>query len=485
LNFTPKAGQPNPFTDFAALAVDKTWTGIIAFNVQIDGNQMEPDFQMLLGGMQSDLRAHHIGIEANLLDPATLAINQSSMFGVICYPPPGVTPSPTPQSKGPDDVRYAVTELVVVFRNSVVTLFEATAELIVNIIFGRPVMSGPPGNAIPIQGQYQVHNGVGTITFQSTQEFDFSFADPVHTRILDKLEINRARFVPITGSSSGSSTPAGAALPPPQTTVRCAFCLEGELWFNQSPFPGADPVDLFSYGSATNGMAYTGLNVDIVFTLDPSGSASAPTVTVDYPQLQPSPDPDAVRANSLLHSLPAQFSRFLAGADVSKAAAASLPIHCNQLVGTAGGGTAGNPLAPLATYSPTFALEYDVSLGSLGSLADGQGINAKLLIGWGSSAFSPKNDAGGLLMQLPQLSAGITGINIEGVLQVQLGIGNLARVTLANGDIAYAILFNNAQLSAIGLTLPTGILADVLIFSDTTNPQSNLAWFLAAGAGTP
>jgi hypothetical protein len=488
LTFTPQPGQPNPFGDFATIAVDRTWTGIIAFNVQVDGNQMAPDFQMLLGGMQADLRAHHIGIEANLLDPTTLAINQSSMFGVIYYPPPGVTPSPPQPSEGPDDVRYAVTELVVVFRNSAVTLFEATADLIVNIIFGRTVTSGPPGNAISIQGQYQIHGGVGIVTFQSTQEFDFSFADPGSTRVLDKLNISAARFVPITGASSGSMTPAPSALSTALTAVHCAFCLEGELWFAQTPFPGTEPVDLFSYGNATNnlGMAYTGLSVDIVFNLGADGSPTAPpTVTVDYPQLQPSPDFNAVRANSLLYSVPAQFSRFLAGPDVSNAAAASLPIHCNQLVGTGGGGTAANALAPLVTHNPTFALEYDVALGSLGSLSDGQATNAKLLIGWGASAYSPNNDAGGLLVQLPQLSAGISGISIEGVLQVQLGVGNLARITLDNGDIAYAILFNNAQLSAIGITLPPGILADVLIFTDTTNPQGNLAWFVAAGTETP
>src|SRR5262249_49101582 len=89
------ANKPNllddPFEFFRTLSTTPSWTGILAFNVQIDGNGMPPDLQMLLGGIKGDLRAHHFGVETNRFDiTGSPTVEHSSLFGVIYYENPAL-----------------------------------------------------------------------------------------------------------------------------------------------------------------------------------------------------------------------------------------------------------------------------------------------------------------------------------------------------------------------------------------------------------
>lgn len=500
------AANAEAFATFQAIANDPGWTGVLAFDVQVDGNGMPPDLQMLLGGIKGDLRAHHVGVQANRLQASpkqpgvpSLQLTDSSLFGVISYD----APSAASPAAFPD---YEVEHLLVAFSNSRITQSDVEVGVTFDILFGRPVwlrssaqpaadsVPAPP-NTLQILGKSQTIDGIDTVTFTTTAPIFFDFQQPGATtqavRVLDSVEVTRASLVPFSSSQANSSGP---------TQVVIRLLLEGQLWFNKAPFPTPAAIDLFSYGvQDTGGLPFSGLSVQIAFALDAAHGSMVPgskVAALDESLVRATPDASRLRPGSLLDSLPAQFSSFVsAPAGLTAATTGASPVHILDLAGAPGAtGAAATP--PYTTASPVRALEYDIHLGSLGSMSDNHaGIAAKLLLGWGPSAAAPDNDAAGLLVQLPHLGGGVAGFSLEDLLTTRFGDANLLRVELptvppgATMETVYALLFNNVQLSFMGYAYPPGLLVDFLVFAGapagTDRKSNNIAWFLGAQQAAP
>lgn len=491
----------NPFENFNRIVTDKEWTGVLFFNAEINGNGMPTDLQMLLGGINGGLRAHHIGIQDNLFDhtasPVQLQIKKSSLFGVIFYDQAQHPPSPAVKDYPVD---YEVEKLVVVFSNSAIAQFNTTVGLTLNTLFGRAVAkrNGSPGspdiapNTLSIKGQYQSSSdGVGRVTFLSSQAFVYDLvpAGDNASLVVDYVQFDQATLVPISSSVDSRSG---------DTVVQAQFALAGALWFNADPFPHSDQLDLFSYGNgAANGLPIANVAVNIQFLLGADGTTvpGSKSVQLDISGLTAAPANAGIRPNSLLFSIPLKFSRFLS-------ASAGHPLNANTLGATTvnilqlEGPTTKTQASPsvsglpssYATSSAMFGLEYDMLLGSLGALGANAKLNAKVILAWGPSATVPDNDAAALFVQLPQLSAGAGGFELEGILKTTFGDANLLKVDLADGQqTVYAFLFNNIQLSVFGYRFPPGVLIDFMVFAGATTPgtiqptyANNLAWFLSA-----
>lgn len=498
----------NPFENFNRIVNDHTWTGVLFFNAAINGNGMPPDLQMLLGGINGGLRAHHIGIQSNLLghaSPTQLDIKKSSLFGVIFYDETNTPASPAVQ-QGPVD--YEVETLIVVFSHSAVTQFNTTVGLTLNQLFSRDVALRPraspaPGinpNTLSIKGKYQTtSDGIGRVIFTSDDGFIYDIIAPSKdaTQVVSHARFDNASLVPV------SSTPDGS--PDHDIRVKAQFVLGGQLWFNAMPFPTSGGLDLFSYGEANAGMPFSGLTTHIEFMLGADGNCipESKKVTLDMSTLSARPSNEAIRADSLLYSIPLKFSRFLSAADNKPLNASTLgatTVNILQLEGylPAAGAlpppsspTPPQPAAALpvsyATSSARYGLEYDMQLGSLGALGASARLNAKVILGWGPSSTVPDNDAAALFVQLPQLSAGAGGFELEGILKTTFGAANLLKVDLDDGkQTVYAFLFNNIQLSVFGYRFPPGVLIDFLVFAGAVTPgqkvatnTNNLAWFLS------
>ncbi len=480
------AGAPgNPFGYFNSFSLDPGWTGILAFGAAIDGNGMPADFQMLIGGIDGQLRAHHFGIEANHVQKVNnqLQLQKSSLLGVIHYDNPSLSP-------GAGDFQYAVETLTVVFSNSVISQLQASVGMTMNRLFERDVHLVSEGvfspsipNTMVIKGQYQSQNGVGALLFSADSAFDYSFASDTHVRILDKAEVTHATLTPV------SSVPIGS--PEPGVSITATFGMAGQMYFSVAPFPQDPDLDLFSYGVPASpgrgGLPFTSMSISIAFELDSSGKRSGPpTLTMDLTAVTFQSESSSIRSGSLLYSLPLQLSRFrYASAGLSPATLGAVPIHCLQLEshGITSSPNQTGPYPAVAT-APHFALEYDMPLGSLGSLSEVTvGISAKLLIGWGPSNVIPDNDAAVILVQLPEVFGGAGGFALEGILRTTFGDANLLKVDV-NGPV-YAILFSNIKFSVLGYSFPPGILIDFILFAGppqggAARNTSNIAWFLGA-----
>jgi hypothetical protein len=481
-----EAGAPGgPFNYFNKIAQDPAWTGILAFQSPIDGNGMPPDLQMLLGGIDGQLRAHHLGIETNHVDrdPKTgeLIVGKSSLFGVIHYQG-GAAPSSGAQFD------YNVESLTAVFSNSKIEQLAASVGLTMNSLLERKVeltsgaIESPEiPNTMVIRGQYQSQGSVGSLLFSSGSAFVYKFPVPDgSTRVIDRVEITHASLSPIKTEALGS--------PSQGTHMLASFSMSGELFFASNPFPNSEGLDLFSYGNDSGGLAFSSLTVFIDFTLDAQGKLApgSRSITLQPQLLAFAPAFSSIRSGSLLNSLPLQFSKFwYAPGGLTPGKLGAVPVQCLQLEGR---GSVSSPDQrgpfPAVATSPHYALEYDLPLGSLGSLSEVTvGITAKLLLAWGPSSVIPDNDAAALLVQLPEVFAGAGGFSLEGLLRTTFGDANLLMVD--NDGPVYAILFSNIKFSVLGYSFPPGLLIDFVIFAGKPGKGqvaagSNIAWFLAA-----
>jgi hypothetical protein len=426
--------------------------------------------------------------------PSNLTLADSSLFGVIHFQDAG-SGAAAGSPAGEPDFRFAVDSLTVVFNNSKITEFSVKVGLTILRLFGRevelvssPQPSPPPADTLVIAGRYQSQAGVGTVTFVSDDPFEFRFTTPSGvSRVLERVQFTGAALVPV------GSTPAGS---PGSTRVVARFALGGELWFRADPFPAADRLDLFSYGlpdsppGPNQGLPFSGLTVQLAFTLDPEGvlEPGSESLTFEPELLALAPASGAIRPGSLLYSLPLKYVGFLASATgLSPAALGAQPVHCLQLEGAGQGSPPPQAApAPAITASPLYALEYELPLGSVGSLSSVHAaFVARLFLAWGPSQVVPDDDGAALLVQLPQLEAGYQGFDLQGILKTTFGAANLLQVELGERGTVYAVLFNNVALSVFGYDFPPGLMVDFLLFAGTpaaggpTN-TSNLAWLLAA-----
>jgi hypothetical protein len=489
----PSNDHVDSFATFNALAGEEDWTGVLAFDIQIDGNGMPPGLQILLGGIQGDLRAHHVGVQANRIEAGakgqpSLTLVDSALFGVIHYQAPI---NEAPPASYPD---YQVEHLRIAWSNSKVVQSDVTIGVTFANLFGRPIWMRPapaqaafdpaPANTLQIAGASQTVDGIDTVTFSSDTPFIFDLQPPDKpsnaVRVLQRVEIDRANLVPLRSSQTAPTAP---------TNVTLHLLMDGQLFFTQYPFPGAaGKIDLFSYGSKSGeGMAFTGLAVEIAFALDPvQGSmvTNSKSVTLREDLLTPVPKATALRPDSFLGCFPAQVSAFIgAPGGLPSAVPDAQPIHILQLEPPPARGDAAGAAPPSTTVAPIWALEYDIHLGSLGALSDDHaGLAAKLFIGWGPSGSVPDDDAAGMLMVLPHLAGGVAGFSLQGLLKTTFDDGNLLRVSLEGGPV-YVITFANVHLSFMGFDFPPRTMADFTIFAGapgTDRKASNLAWFLAA-----
>jgi hypothetical protein len=480
----------NPFGVFNDLVGDRDWTGVLAFNLPIDGNGMPPDLQMLLGGINGQLTAHHFGIQGNRVSwtNGTPCLD-SSLFGVIFYP--GGTPG-SPASNGGGDLDYEVESLTVFINNSEIVLFNVTVALTANALFGRDVTllaaspaspMGGTSNTLSIAGTYQTSGGTGAVVFSTATPFTYQVNPlPNAVRVLERVEFDRASLVPFSSAPSATSR---------TVDVVARFTLGGQMWFAADPFPGSGGVDLFSFGVGQNGLAFSQFTVDVAFTLDPTGAMQPGSKTVTFrPELLvASATAQAIREGSLLFSLPLKLTNFVyAKGGLTPLATGAATVHCQQLQTASDGSSPATPrTAPYVTTAPIYALQFDLPLGTLGTLGDAHvGIPASLLLGWGPSQVVPGSDAAAVMIQLPALSVGYQGFNLEGLLKTTFGDVNLMKVDLgpSPADSVYVLLFNNVQLSIFGYTFPPGVMIDFVVFagppSGVATNTSNVAWFVAA-----
>jgi hypothetical protein len=396
---------------------------------------------------------------------------------VIAYD--AVAPKSPPKSPPPDFSFWTET-LHVQIKNSSVIQFQAAIQVALNAPFGRSAECSGAQNAVKLAGAYQQQGKLGTVVFSEADadEAIYAFVPGAGLRVLDRLAIRSATLLP-------------GKIDTQTATIPGRIVMGGTLLFAPDPF--GQKVDLFGYGKGTGasaaGLDFTGFTLDVTATMDSQGEGET-TAAVDYSGIKVSAASAVLRPGSLVGGLPCQVDAFLANTKegLSAGSLQAQTVHVLQLENISVPAPT-NPLPPpnspadtdspapaskvqvnYTTSAPSFAVTFDLPLGSLGGLADAHAsFDTSLILGWGANPATPDDDAAAVLIKLPFASVGYGGFNLQGVLKTVFGDANLMQVTITDehtGAVTtpYVILFNNVQLSVFGIKLPPHVLSDLIVF---------------------
>ncbi|MGV8894030.1 MAG: hypothetical protein ACOH2K_14015 [Burkholderiaceae bacterium] len=441
---------------YEEVANNPMWNGVLFFNVPVDFSEMPPSLRFLAAGIDTtQFYAHHIGFSVTPFtsDGSTVTPQQTGAFGLIDYEDPvDLAPSTTVP------FGFKTLQLKVRFANAQIADFAAQAELMVNRLFGAPLLKQDPsrGNNLIMQGSCQKVAGVPSYSFVLTGQNIFS----TQGSSLTSVEILTVR-VDTTGGDGSDTTPL--------TTV---FTLEG----NQRFIYFAD-FDLYSYGyddvTATDGyLRFTGLAVSMAFTIaaPSSQSFSLNEAIVNFDASQSVP-----RANSLAARFPLRVNGILIspGADTASGTAAG------QTPEQLGFVSISCPLDQTPMNAPWYGLTFSVDLGTIGALAGSGGLTLTVLAAWsqGVANVTPAY----LGIKFPSFVPGAGSLPIQGVLKLGFKGFNFEVYDAGGGKLGYQLWMNRFALSILCWSFPPGN-ANLVLFGNPDNPQGSLGWYAAYAA---
>jgi hypothetical protein len=470
------------FEDFWTKVTDPNWTGVLAINCGLDAADLPADLQDLLGGISGELRAHHFGLTVNRIagaDSASWQIDESSLFALVHYrknyqPPPPSSPS---MAAG---FGFQVLRLNALFENSALAHFDSRIAVTVPQLFGTNVLltthSGdtnvPAGyNVVEIEGVYQKHGDTGTVVFDTgtPQVFSFKTDGATGFRVMTEVYVTDAALVPVSSVNDSGVI-----------TVTSNFSMSGTLVFADDVSEKAQGgqegsgLDLFSYGDAeaapVTGLGFAAYNIGMTTRIQ-SNVGQLTRIGPDLAAFRVTPATSAARKSSLVAALPLKLINFVRG-----------PASTGWYVKFDG--------QSASQFAAAYALQFQVSLGSLGSLsAVADSLDVDLMLCWQPSATNAGGDQVWLLMVPPQTMLGQLGFGIEGVLDTTFKSVELVAATWPaeappEPVKAYGVYFNNVQIQLLGLSLiPKEYASKFVLFADPSQGNaSNMGWLMTVKA---
>ena len=409
------------------VSADPGWNGVLLLNLPLTA--FPDSFQGLSGAIKpSGLFAHHLGFNQTPIAKTVTAqdTQRSSLFGLIHY-------TDDAAATGSSDFEFQVTRLEVVFRNSAVRNLAANANLYVRALFGSAV-SGDSRTPLKLKGTIETHGSAKVFAMVSDEgPRTIALVDSVLTGV----RISNIHFATKTDADDGTGT------------ITSRFDFWGGLHF--AVLSGSDgPFDLFSYDD----LSFSKMGADMVtaahgqtFRFDPFGM----TFDASASNLR--------RPGSLVAQFPLQLKGFtFSNEKTTPTGAGYLAVALSQ-VGVV-------PVTP-----PWYGLEFNLNLGTLGTLAADAGLVATFAVIWSPGRGAPRAFAG---VHLPGLSGGQNQVSLMGVVKVAMH-----SVELVQQGGKYVLLLDGIALRFLGKSLPPGGSFDFYLFGDPQgSPGANqLAWY--------
>jgi hypothetical protein len=455
------------YADFRKMINDPNWNGLLFFNVGLNYQALPLDIQILLGGIQGPLFAHHFGVTINQVAEASgqMKLDQSSLFSVINYQADFVPPPSPPGSWYPN---FQVLLFNVRYANSKLAVFDSQIAFSIKDLFGNPVtlkkpapLDKPASGTIVIDGVYTLfEDGTGSLVF-STKELR-SFVYDVETgklRVCEAQSVTAATLVPVSQrTGAGNSTIASSQ-----------FKLSGLLAFKKD-IGG----DLFSYGKVENDVPVEGLAIaGYAFAMDTEIRGNDATLSPIQTFL------DGLRVDQVMskprdESLKRTFPSAIQAVTITPGGLR--PINTGEWKVKVDGSS--------FDAAPVYSLAFDVPLGILGYLLSTKtDLTAQLFVGWVPGKTATEADQVGLVLRLPSQVAGPSGFLFQGIISSGFEYVQLNRFTFSStsgGDdtLIYALLFVHYQGMLLSLLLSYGPgPKDLGLFGGPTDPGGSNALF--------
>ncbi|MEG3159488.1 hypothetical protein U1763_03130 [Sphingomonas sp. LB2R24] len=466
------ATQKAAFARIDAIFTDPEWTGVLIYDVRLDPAAVPDQVTGLLGGVEGVLRAHHVGLDVRRVEPGEEP-SATPMFGTMAY-----VHAKEDEAPPLDGHHYAfqLARLIVSFNNGLITHFLARGKLVTERLFdGEATDAAPPATraaaspVLDIIGRYErrIENGqaVEVYTFETALQGNGRVIHMPEGGLVRQVRLRRIAFVTLSVDRPATGP----------VSAKTRFLLDGEIVFNAWPKTG---MTLLPDGAA---FRFAGLGIDFDFELIAGGgisiqgfSFSPGGLSFDFGNL-PS-------LSGMLGKLPFRFRTFEwwpEGIDLPKLGFKSLKAG------------RGDGSIDFGNYGLTF----DLSLGSLGSLANKlKDFKLSLLLGFG---FDWKTG------RLPSFALGYKFAGSGGS-GLDIGLGNVLRIRADAYDVGkhpsrddvYYFYAINARVLVQGHELPKKARLNLFAFVDPTpaplalpaparrgraaalpEPLTNIGWF--------
>jgi hypothetical protein len=434
------------------VVMNPNWNGFLFLNANVPLNELPPQIEGLAAGIDASLFfGHHIGVNLSPVkaQAGPPKMSPSAFFGYINY-----NASPTTDAAMPTgNYEFQVDELKVAFANSQIRSFNSKIQVTLNQLFGEQSTAANAGinNNIFLNGTYQHHDGVATYIFKSAGDTVYNINSP----ILNSVDITGAQFITLI--------PKGGL----GDDIHTRFIFSGSIAFKKMTSTDGSEVtgvDLFSYDK----LPFDNMWLDMSFNVNhPTSSRS---ILFDVSSLT------FRKEGMVLHE--AESYPF----------ASQFPIKLKGLVQSTGSSSkvgkgylnAAMPTEFVGTKDNYYALEYDLSLGTMGGLAPKKAFTAHLLLCWTPqenyvAPTTGKSYPAELRMKLPFTgSGGKDMLDIEGI--IKLGLEGI-QVFAADG--AYTIKIRDFGLHILSLSIPPSGTTDIFLFGDPHTGGSALGWYAA------
>lgn len=466
------------YADFLQKVDDPNWNGIMALQVTLNLEKLPEAIKGIVAGIDiKRFAAHHFGIDSNQILSTEGRLERdfkSSMFGLISYfdtdyqqtrssPPrdPNILPPV------PGDYDFKVLELQVLFKNSEISDFNCKIQLSINTLFNEPVINESPANhdainrfSIVLEGLYDKHDGHTGYTFRQLSDNTLVLSSTALRSVnIHGIELSTVHETPIPGKNGEKSDPGEDG----RITTR--FSLAGQFATRE-----LTDFDMLSYDN----IGFSSLYIDMKFDIQ------APQRSKQFyfvpGEILLDPTLSVLRDDSLVAHFPItlQSLEYFSPPPASATTTSSSAVSPSSL----GYQRVEAPLNYNPIKSTWYALQFNLNLGTMGSLAAKAGFNATVLLSWSPGL---KNKAAQIWIKTPFSGGGGKRFSIQGVLKL---VTQSIRLEKQPDRPEYAMLFSNIKVSLLGLKLPPSGNTLLYLFGNpdviSTGQESstgNLGWF--------
>lgn len=457
------AKERRKYEVLARAATYAGWSGVIALNVDVPLGNLPDSLKALAAGINADeFYSQYVGIEVTQMhsDDGVLVPQQSSLFGLIDYNNNNI---PLADESG---YNFHVRFLTVVFQNSQITDFAAEILLILDKLFDEKttLLDSPDGrNIIVLKGVAEEHNG------ETTYSFGFSGANrfQLSGKVIEEVEIVKAQF---------TTDPIPAADTDGNLAIKGRFSLWGRMRFAY-----LEGFDILSFGAypqddiagspaptdESQDPDYLNMsNLQIVMSFKMNEVTGEVVGNKSF-----SFDPNRIaydlkrsgwRKHSLFEKFPLKFKtiRYVAN-DANALTNSGFMLALSGLEDT---------LSKDDIGSTWYSLEYDLNMGSIGSLAGGAGLTVGIMAAW-----KPEEKGLYIGLKLPGSSGGKKEISIQGVLKIVFKHIQFVTYPLVAGDdltdeekqqVGYLLKLKNIVLKFFVVSFPPVGKTEIILFGD-------------------
>lgn len=464
--------KDNPFfSNFAQIIQSETWTGVLLLKVDIAG--IPKDLAGITAGVTDPAAfyAHHIGIEISQINGQKVEqTDSSSLFGLVYYVDPNyddsVPPHPQPPQDQSADYEFKLLTLKALFQNTAVKKFDSLAQIVLNKVFGSPVVRMGDGgniyNAILLQGAFQKNGDATVYSLSSSTTNTYLLAN----NLLTLVEIDTANMsTRDDGSVSGK--------------VVSWIAMSGYMKFAVITAPPEPDFDIFSFGAEKNtppselrqGLNFNNLGLQISFREQTNSGeqeeVAGEEILLIESELSFNIAASTPRANSLYRNFQLELLSLQSGDGKTS------PSSLNYI-------TVATPYGLQGVDGGAWhGLRFKLNLGTPGALASKINLSSSLLVAWAdeSGGDGQASDYKAVVgIELPGTGSKGDLFSLQSVIKLSIGV---VQLFYNEQQQSFLLLLNEIALKLLGLLKipPNGATAFFLFGNPKAADPTGLGWY--------